>query len=92
MVCRHLAPLEKDLLEAGFRETFRGRAWTKNCREWVYFDVVFDIESVLARMLFDPCVEIHENLDPKSGTERGFFCSECLDGVMGLIAGDRIYL
>jgi hypothetical protein len=91
MVCRHLSPLEKELQEAGFRETFRGRAWTKNCREWVYFDVVFDIESVLSRMHFDPCVEIHENLDPKSGSERGFVCSECLDGVMGLVAGEQTF-
>ena len=91
MVCRHLAPLENELIRAGFKETFRGRAWTKNCREWVYFDVVFDTEAVFSRMNFDPCVEIHENFDPKSGTERGFVCSACRDGIMGRISGGAIF-
>jgi len=91
MVCRHLAQLEKELRVADFKETFRGRAWTNNCREWVYFDAVFDIEALLSRMNFDPCVIVHENLDPKSGTERGFVCSQCLDGVMGLIMGGKTF-
>jgi len=46
MVCHHLRGLEKALKEAGFTETSRGQAWSRNCREWVYFNVVLDIEKI----------------------------------------------
>jgi hypothetical protein len=49
MLCEHLQPLEKEILEAGIKETFRGEAWTKNCREWVYFDCYLDRESIKKR-------------------------------------------
>jgi hypothetical protein len=91
MTCRHLYPLEADLIAAGVKEMYRGTAWSRNCREWVYFDIVLDVASVASRMKFPPCVELHENLDPKSGTERGFVCNECNDAVMGLVSGDAVY-
>lgn len=91
MTCQHLYALEAELIAAGIKETYRGKAWSLNCREWVYFDVVLDISSIAARMKFPPCVEVHENLDPKSGTERGFVCNECNDGIMGHISGERVY-
>ncbi len=87
MVCEHLRELEKALLAAGVRETARGPVWTKNCREWVYFDIVLDIAALQDRFAFAPCVRMHENLDAKSGTERGFECTACHDGVMGLTDG-----
>jgi hypothetical protein len=87
MVCQHLAPLEAALIEAGAKETFRGAAWTKKCREWVYFDVVLDISALEKRFQFPACVRVHENLDPKSGLERGFACEACEDAVMGRIDG-----
>jgi hypothetical protein len=91
LVCEHLRELEQELIEAGIKETARGQVWTENCSEWVYFDVVLDIKSLLARFDFDKCVTVHENLDPRSGTERGFYCNQCQDGVMGLIKGYRRY-
>ncbi|HNQ77260.1 MAG TPA: hypothetical protein PKJ37_09780 [Acidobacteriota bacterium] len=91
MTCEHLRKLEEELLSAGIKETYRGTPWTDNCREWVYFDVVLDTASIAARMNFAPCVTVHENLDPKSGTERGFYCSECLDAIMGLVEGEKLY-
>ncbi len=87
MVCPHLSALETELLNAGIKETFRGAAWSKNCREWVYFDIVLDTTAIAARMNFASCVRVHENLDPKSGTERGFECTECQDAIMGRISG-----
>ncbi|MBN2135386.1 MAG: hypothetical protein JW737_06610 [Acidobacteria bacterium] len=92
MVCEHLRALEKDLIKAGIKETARGQVWTENCREWVYFDVVLDLESLSARFQFDKHITVHENLDPKSGTERGFYCTKCHDGIMGLIKGSKKYL
>ena len=91
MLCHHLRPLEQELLAAGVRETYRGTPWSQNCREWVYFDVVLDTTSLAARLQFEPCVEVSENLDPKSGTERGFYCRQCQDALMGLLQGARRY-
>lgn len=87
--CPHLAPLEAALTASGARETFRGQAWSDNCREWVYFDVVLDVEALQKRFPFGPEIEIHENNDPRSGTERGFVCRNCNDGVMGAANGAR---
>jgi hypothetical protein len=91
MTCKHLNALEMELIAAGIKETFRGTAWTTDCREWVYFDVIFETSTLASRMMFLPCVEIHENLDPRSGTERGFVCTECKDGIMGLVSGGKVY-
>lgn len=87
MVCEHLSLLEKALIERGFTVTSRGQAWTRNCREWAYFDVVLDIAAVRARFALPDCVRMHENLNCKSGTERGFECTTCHDAVMGRIDG-----
>jgi hypothetical protein len=87
MVCMHLRWLEQALIAAGFRETFRGQAWTENCREWVYFDVILDIPRLRKQFRIPPCVEVHENTDPKSGLELGLTCRSCLDGVMGAVEG-----
>ena len=91
MTCQHLKALEAELIAAGVKETYRGAAWTKNCREWVYFDVVLDTSDLSARFKFPPCVKVYENLDEKSGTERGFECTECKDAITGRISGARIY-
>ncbi len=91
MVCEHLAPLENELIKTNVKETYRGQVWTKNCREWVYFDCVLDTASLAARFSFPPCVKVHENLDQKSGLERGFVCEECHDGIMGLVTGARTF-
>lgn len=86
MLCHCLAPLEQELVAADVVETYRGQAWSKNCREWAYFDVVLDTDALTARFSFPPCVAVHENTDPKSGFERGFVCSEHHDAIMGRIA------
>jgi hypothetical protein len=85
VICHHLRALEAELIEAGAKETYRGTPWSMNCREWVYFDVVLDVAAIESRLNFPACVEVHENLDPKSGTERGFVCTECHDAVMGRV-------
>ena len=87
MVCSHLHKLEEELIASGVAENYRGQAWSENCREWVYFDVVLDIESLMERFDFGPNVGVHQNLDPKSGTERGFVCNKCHDAIMGFVVG-----
>ena len=84
MVCEHLASLEQALIAAGMRETFRGAAWSRNCREWVYFDCVLDRIAIRERMQLPACVQDHEHLGTHNGQEAGFVCTACHDGVMGI--------
>ncbi len=85
MLCEHLAPIEAELKQRGLAETFRGQAWSDNCREWVYFGCVLDVADLRRRHSLAPCVVDHENRDPRSGTERGLYCTEHHDGIMGLV-------
>ncbi|MBX3243792.1 MAG: hypothetical protein KF685_04990 [Acidobacteria bacterium] len=89
MVCSHLAGLEQELIRSGASETYRGQAWSDNCREWVYFDLVLDVVSIAERFGFEDPVAVHENNDPKSGQERGFICRLCHDGIMGRLEGAK---
>jgi len=83
-MCEHLAPLEAALLAAGMRVTFRGKAWSDNCREWVYFDCLLDRTALRRRFPFPPSVTDHERLGTHDGQEAGFVCTACKDAVMGL--------
>ena len=89
MLCEHLCDIEYELHKTGYKETYRGQPWTHNCREWVYFDVVFDIEKLKEKFNLSPHIKLHENLDPKSGIERGIVCTSCHDGIMGRLSGDH---
>ncbi len=91
MLCEHLEEIEKELILAGHRETYRGKPWSKNCREWAYFDVELVIEKLKERFELNSHVEIHENLDPKSGLERGVVCRNCHDAIMGKITNAKKY-
>jgi hypothetical protein len=83
MICEHLQQLERELKNAGIKETFRGQAWSHNCREWAYFDCHLDLHSIRQRIKFAECVIDHENADPHSGTERGLVCAEHYDAIIG---------
>ena len=84
MTCEHLRQLEAELQFGGIPETFRGQAWSRNCREWVYFTCYLDLPAIRARLKLPPCVVDHVNDDPRSGLERGLVCEEHHDGIMGL--------
>lgn len=83
-MCKHLAELENELKSKSIKETYRGQPWSDNCREWVYFDCVLDVEKIKSRYNFTPCVTISRNDDQRSGRELGFYCEQCRDAVMGL--------
>ena len=83
-VCAHLAPLEHELLDGGYAERFRGRPWSQNCREWVYFDCALDREALRRRHGLDDCVRDHEHLGTHDGAEAGFVCSVHDDAVLGV--------
>ena len=87
-ICEHLAPVERWLAAHGFEETYRGQAWSDNCREWVYFDTVLDLAALRAQFALGPDVVDHANLDTKSGTEQGLVCTVHHDGVIGRLPDD----
>ena len=82
-MCEHLQNLDNDLKSLGIKETFRGQAWSDNCREWVYYDCVLNIDKLRVRYNFPQFVSIHINDDQRSGTEAGFVCDQCHDAIMG---------
>jgi hypothetical protein len=83
MVCEHLRQLEQEIAAAGIQETHRGKTWTDNCREFVYFDCVLDRESIRKRLTLAECVKDDDYLGTHMGSEYGFYCELCKDGVMG---------
>ncbi len=84
MVCEHLRDLENELISSNIRETYRGQAWSRNCREWVYFDVYLDLEKLRKRFRLDKCVKDHEHFGTHDGQESGFICEIHNDAVMGI--------
>jgi hypothetical protein len=94
-MCEHLQALDLELRDKGIQETYRGQAWSDNCREWVYYNCVLDVDSLTRRFDFADCVKVHANDDPRSGTEKGFVCELCHDAVMGrhpLTPGDNVVI
>lgn len=83
MVCEHLAALEAELAERGVAETYRGQAWSDNCREWIYFACVLDLAALRTRFAFAASIEDHIHRGTHDGAEAGFFCAECKDAIMG---------
>jgi hypothetical protein len=83
MTCEHLQAVEQAIIAQGIRETYRGQAWSSNCREWVYFDCYIDTAAVRQTFALADCVEDHVHRGTHDGQERGFTCSKCHDGIMG---------
>jgi hypothetical protein len=83
MTCEHLRALEQAMIADGMRETFRGQAWSDNCREWVYFECFIDRAAVRQHFTLAPCVTEHSHRGTHDGEESGFVCSACKDGVIG---------
>lgn len=89
MTCEHLIELERAIAAGGFKETFRGAAWSRNCREWVYFDCVLPIDAIRKAFALADCVKDHEHRGTHDGQEAGFICEIHHDGVMGHHPGAR---
>jgi hypothetical protein len=72
-MCIHLIDLDNYIKDKGIKEIFRGKAWSKNCNEWVYYDCIIDIEKIKGEIIMDNCITIHEYNDIKIANELGFF-------------------
>lgn len=83
LMCPCLKPLDEALKATGVRETFRGQAWSKNCREWVYYPMVLKRAEVRESYHFPETVTDHEHLGTHEGAEAGFICTLHQDAIMG---------
>lgn len=87
MTCEHLVHIERAIVAAGFKETYRGAAWSMNCREWVYFDCELPIAAIRQAFPLADCVKDHAHRGTHDGQESGFVCEIHKDAVMGLYPG-----
>lgn len=72
MVCEHLRLLEAVLAAANVEEIYRVQAWSRNCREGVYFRCLLDRPSLRKRLALPACVIDHEHVGTHDGREAGF--------------------
>jgi hypothetical protein len=94
MVCEHLLPLEEALMAQRIVVTFRGQAWSMNCREWVYFDCFLETAEIRKHIAFPEFVQDHSHRGTHDGQERGLVCTLCHDAIMGLyepVAGKPLF-
>ena len=94
MVCEHLSTVESALLDCGIAITFRGQAWSENCREWVYFDGYLDTRRIRERFGLPEAVRDHTHRGTHDGQEHGLVCDLCHDALMGLpdpVAGKPVF-
>ncbi len=77
--------IAKYLFDKNTPITFFGKAWGGCTNNWIYFDICLDIDELKELFNLDENMEVHENLDPKSGTERGFIDKRTGEGIMGKI-------
>ena len=83
LISVELKKLAKYLLKKNRRITYWGKAWSGNQADWIYFDSVLDIEKLQLKFNFEEHITVHQNLDPRSGLERGFIDQRTGEGVIG---------
>jgi hypothetical protein len=71
------------MISGGMRETFRGRAPSNNCREWVYFDCYIDTEAVRRHFTFADCVIEHAHRGTHDGRRGALSVPPATIPVMG---------
>jgi hypothetical protein len=80
-----LRKIAEHLVENGYKITFFGQAWTKTSADWIYFDVILDLDRLRKDFKLNDNVVVHENHDTKSGTEKGFIDKITGEGLMGIL-------
>ena len=78
-----LREIAEYLIENGIQITFFGQAWSNTSADWIYFDTKLNINRLKRKFKLKDNIVIHENLDPKSGTEKGFIDKLTGEGLMG---------
>ncbi|MBK8352728.1 MAG: hypothetical protein IPP60_02455 [Sphingobacteriales bacterium] len=83
-MCIHLKSLEDFLKSENIAEVYRGQVWSKNCREWIYYDAILNPQKLKEKFHFDATIIIHDYKDNKVGSELGLVCTLCNDAIMGV--------
>jgi hypothetical protein len=83
IISTDLRRLAKLFIKENVHITFYGKAWSENTANWMYFDKVFDLKILRAKMSFGDHIIDHQNLDSKSGLEIGFIDKSTGEGIMG---------
>ncbi|WP_271766677.1 hypothetical protein [Aquimarina algiphila] len=78
-----LQRIAKDLQNKGIKITHFGKAWSNQPANWVYFDTVLNIEEIKTTYNLGETIQPYENLDPRTGTEKGFIDTQTGEGLMG---------
>lgn len=78
-----LREIAEYLIENGIQITFFGLAWSNESADWIYFDTKLNLKSLKRKFKLKDNIVIHENFDPKSGTERGLIDQFTGEGLMG---------
>jgi hypothetical protein len=82
-LCEHLRPVGEYLRASGFSVTSAGQPWSQNCRYWVYFNTILDVDDLRRRFALPETVSVHQNDDSRSGLEMGLVCDVDHDAVIG---------
>ncbi len=80
-----LQQIAKYLLSQRAKITYFGTTWSQRNANWIYFDIVLNIEMLQKQFQWDETIQLSENLDPKSGLERGLFDTKTEEGLMGKV-------
>lgn len=83
-VCEHLEPVERYVRSLGVRVAWVGSPWSRNCRNWVVFDLaVLDADALRKRFSLPPTVVVHTHRGTHDGNEHGLVCEEHWDALIG---------
>ena len=58
------------IYKQGHAISFFCKAWSDVSANWIYFDIILNIDTLISKYDKNRNLEIHENLDPRSGLER----------------------
>lgn len=80
---KELKNLFKYLIQNNFNTEFVGKAWDNCNADWYYFDCSLNIGKIKSLFCFSHNIILHENLDNKSGLERGFIDETTGEAILG---------
>lgn len=83
---KELQKLAKHLQAQNIAITHYGKTWSNARAAWIYFDVVLDLTQLSNEFALGAHIVVHQNLDPKSGTESGFIDETTGEGLMGKLS------
>ena len=84
-ICQHLRPVFDYIRSQNLHILDVCTPWSRNCRNWVYFEnIVLDPESLKRRFGLPEFVVPHVHKGTVDGAEQGLVCSIDHDGLMGL--------